>query len=54
MRGQWHSGVHGLPVLVAWHPSALLRAPQAQQKGLFDSWLRDLAMPLPQGLAAAR
>ena len=54
VRGQWHSGVHGLPVLVAWHPSALLRAPQAQQKGLFDSWLRDLAMPLPQGLAAAR
>ena len=52
VRGQWHSGVHGLPVLVAWHPSALLRAPQEQRPELFQRWLRDLATPLPEGPAA--
>ncbi len=52
VRGQWHHGVHGLPVLVAWHPSALLRAPQAQRAQLFALWLHDLATPLPQGFAA--
>ena len=52
VRGQWHTGVQGLPVLVAWHPSALLRAPDGQRAGLFQRWLRDLAAPLPQGFAA--
>ena len=47
VRGQWHQGVHGLPVLVAWHPSALLRAPEGQRSELFTLWLHDLASPLP-------
>ena len=51
VRGQWHAGLHGLPVLVAWHPSALLRAPQEQRAGLFARWLRDLASALPDGPA---
>ena len=51
VRGRWHTGVHGLPVLVAWHPSALLRAPQEERSRLFDSWLHDLAIPLPEGFA---
>ena len=51
VRGRWHTGVHGLPVLVAWHPSALLRAPQEERSELFKSWLRDLATPLPEALA---
>ena len=48
VRGRWQTGVHGLPVLVAWHPSALLRAPQDERAGLFKTWLRDLATPLPE------
>ena len=51
VRGRWHIGVQGLPVLVAWHPSALLRAPQQERSELFKSWLRDLATPLPEDLA---
>ncbi len=47
VRGRWHIGVHGLPVLVAWHPSALLRAPDAERERLFYEWLQDLAQPLP-------
>lgn len=51
VRGHWQTGVHGLPVLVAWHPSALLRAPKEQRATLFALWLRDLATPLPEGFA---
>ena len=46
VRGRWHTGVHGLPVLVAWHPAALLRAPEAQRESLFQEWLTDLACVL--------
>ncbi len=52
LRGQWHTGLHGLPVLVAWHPSALLRAPQEQRAQLFTLWLRDLACPFPGEVVA--
>ena len=51
VRGRWQVGVHGLPVLVAWHPSALLRAPQERQSALFADWLDDLAAPVPEALA---
>ena len=47
VRGRWHEGVHRLPVLVAWHPSALLRAPEADQPRLFAHWLTDLRAALP-------
>ena len=51
VRGHWHIGVHGLPVLVAWHPSALLRTPPDKRPELVEAWLRDLATPLPNDWA---
>lgn len=54
VRGRWHVGVHGLPVLVAWHPSALLRAQPDKRPELFAAWLRDLAIALPDRLATAQ
>lgn len=47
VRGRWHVGVHGLPVLVAWHPSALLRAPDVEREHRFNQWLQDLVQPFP-------
>ncbi len=49
-RGQWHQGVHGLPVLVAWHPSALLRAAPGERERMHVEWLRDLATMEPVGV----
>lgn len=48
VRGGWHSGRHGLPVLVVWHPAALLRAPDGERAAMWRAWLQDLAAPLPE------
>ncbi|TAL21285.1 MAG: DUF4130 domain-containing protein [Aquabacterium sp.] len=43
-RGRWlHERADGLPVLVTWHPSALLRLPPPQQSAAWAQWLNDLA-----------
>ncbi len=47
VRGQWHEGIHGLPVLVAWHPSALLRAPPNDRAHWLAHWLHDLQVAAP-------
>ncbi len=47
VRGQWHTGIDGLPVLVAWHPSALLRAQDSDKERMYAEWLIDLAQPVP-------
>lgn len=50
--GQWHTGRHGLPVLVVAHPSSLLRSDPAgqadaiarwrDQLGIASSWLEEM------------
>jgi uracil-DNA glycosylase len=42
-RGQWQTGLHGLPVLVTLHPSALLRGDPAQRAEDYRRWLADLS-----------
>lgn len=50
-RGQWQSGPRGEQVLVALHPSALLRGDPAQRDEAYAAWLEDLskATSLVQG-----
>lgn len=42
-RGQWLSGVSGVPVLVTLHPAALLRMPSGEQHAAFERWCGDLS-----------
>ena len=42
-RGQWQTGPRGEQVLVALHPSALLRGDPAQRDEAYAAWLEDLA-----------
>ena len=42
-RGQWQTGPRGEQVLVALHPSALLRGDPAQRDEAYAAWLQDLA-----------
>ena len=50
-RGQWQTGPRGEQVLVALHPSALLRGDPAQRDEAYAAWLEDLskATSLVQG-----
>ena len=50
-RGQWQIGPRGEQVLVALHPSALLRGDPAQRDDAYAAWLEDLskATSLVQG-----
>ena len=50
-RGQWQVGPRGEQVLVALHPSALLRGDPAQRDEAYAAWLKDLsqASALVQG-----
>jgi uracil-DNA glycosylase family protein len=51
-RGQWHDDAAGRPVLVALHPSALLRGDPAQREAAWKTWLKDLS--LASGLLSGR
>lgn len=42
-RGQWRRRVDGRPVLVTWHPAALLRMPAERQASAWRRWVDDLA-----------
>lgn len=42
-RGQWQTGPRGERVLVALHPSALLRGDPAQRDGAYAAWRHDLS-----------
>lgn len=42
-RGRWLPRADGRPVLVTWHPAALLRMPPAEQDAAFARWVEDLA-----------
>lgn len=42
-RGRWQTGPRGEPVLVALHPSALLRGDPAQRDEAYAAWLDDLS-----------
>lgn len=41
-RGQWLPRADGVPVLVAWHPAALLRLPETERAAAYAQWLADL------------
>ncbi len=43
-RGRWHHDVHGRPVLVTLHPSALLRGDRARFEDAYADWLEDLRL----------
>ena len=43
LRGRWHARPDGRPVLVTWHPAALLRMPPEQQADACLQWVQDLA-----------
>lgn len=45
-RGQWHRRGDGPPVMVTWHPSALLRLPPHEQPGAFAQFSADIARAL--------
>ncbi len=42
-RGRWWPGPRGTPVLVTWHPAALLRLPIADRERVWPQWLGDLS-----------
>ena len=42
-RGQWLPRADGRPVLVTWHPAALLRMPSARRAQAWPLWVQDLA-----------
>ena len=41
-RGRWWPGPGGRPVLVTWHPAALLRLPPERKRDGWRQWLADL------------
>ena len=41
-RGRWSPGPGGRPVLVTWHPAALLRLPPDRKREAWRQWLADL------------
>ena len=41
-RGRWWPGPGGRPVLVTWHPAALLRLPPDHKREAWRQWLADL------------
>ena len=41
-RGQWLPRADGTPVLVTWHPAALLRLPGSEREAAYAQWLDDL------------
>ena len=41
-RGRWWPGPGGRPVLVTWHPAALLRLPPDRKREAWRQWLADL------------
>ena len=41
-RGRWWPGPGGRPVLVTWHPAALLRLPEPERARVWALWLDDL------------
>ena len=41
-RGRWWPGPGGRPVLVTWHPAALLRVPPDRKREAWRQWLADL------------
>ena len=41
-RGRWWPGPGGRPVLVSWHPAALLRLPPDRKREAWRQWLADL------------
>ena len=42
LRGRWLQRPDGRPVLVTWHPAALLRRPPHEQAAAFEAWVQDL------------
>ena len=42
VRGRWWPGPGGRPVLVTWHPAALLRLPPERKRDGWRQWLADL------------
>jgi DNA polymerase len=43
-RGRWMTNADGMRVLVTWHPSALLRAPEPERAWMYRQWLDDLRL----------
>ena len=43
-RGRWFRHAGGTPVLVTFHPAAILRLPPPEREPAFEAWLADLAM----------
>ncbi len=46
-RGRWWPHAGGTPVLVTWHPAAILRTPAAERDAVMAGWLQDLALAVP-------
>lgn len=53
-RGTWQTGLHGLPVLLTLHPSALLRGDPAQREADYAKWLDDLSQAAKYARPARR
>lgn len=51
--GQWLATAEGVPVLITWHPAALLRLPDAERERTLALWRADWALAA-QGPPATR
>ena len=43
-RGTWMTRPDGVPVLITFHPSALLRAPEESKPQAYAAWVQDIAL----------